>query len=85
MAGRQKHPLGDLFGLANIGVNLTHLAPNAVSALRHAQPHDAQIYAAVEWVPIRLLVEVQDTFARESSVGVFRKRLERNCALIRNQ
>jgi uncharacterized cupin superfamily protein len=36
MAGRQKHPLGDLFGLANFGVNLTRLAPNAVSALRHA-------------------------------------------------
>jgi uncharacterized cupin superfamily protein len=35
-AGRQKHPLGDLFGLANFGVNLTQLAPNAVSALRHA-------------------------------------------------
>lgn len=36
MAGRQKQPLGDLFGLANFGVNLTRLAPNAVSALRHA-------------------------------------------------
>ena len=36
MSGRQKHPLGDLFGLTNFGVNLTHLAPNAVSALRHA-------------------------------------------------
>lgn len=36
MAGRQKHPLGDLFGLTNFGVNLTRLAPNAVSALRHA-------------------------------------------------
>jgi uncharacterized cupin superfamily protein len=36
MAGRQKHPLGDLFGLTNFGVNLTKLAPNAVSALRHA-------------------------------------------------
>lgn len=36
MAGRQKHPLGDLFGLANFGVNLTRLAPNALSALRHA-------------------------------------------------
>ena len=31
-----KHPLGDLFGLSNFGVNLTRLAPNAVSALRHA-------------------------------------------------
>src|SRR4026208_2464069 len=36
MKGRQKHPLGDLFGLANFGVNLTKLAPGAASALRHA-------------------------------------------------
>jgi uncharacterized cupin superfamily protein len=36
MAGRVKKPLGDLFGLANFGVNLTRLAPGAVSALRHA-------------------------------------------------
>ncbi|MBW4518954.1 MAG: cupin domain-containing protein [Scytolyngbya sp. HA4215-MV1] len=36
MAGREKRPLGELFGLRNFGVNLTRLAPNAVSALRHA-------------------------------------------------
>jgi uncharacterized cupin superfamily protein len=36
MAGREKRQLGELFGLANFGVNLTRLAPNAVSALRHA-------------------------------------------------
>lgn len=36
IAGREKHPLGDLFGLTNFGVNLTRLAPNAISALRHA-------------------------------------------------
>lgn len=36
MAGRQKHPLGDLFGLTHFGVNLTRLAPHAASALRHA-------------------------------------------------
>ncbi len=36
VAGRRKHPLGDLFGLTNFGVNLTKLAPNAASALRHA-------------------------------------------------
>jgi uncharacterized cupin superfamily protein len=35
MAGRRKQPLGDLFGLANFGVNLTQLLPGAVSALRH--------------------------------------------------
>lgn len=36
MAGREKRQLGDVFGLTNFGVNLTRLAPNAVSALRHA-------------------------------------------------
>ena len=36
MQGREKHPLGDLFGLTNFGVNLTQLAPSAVSSLRHA-------------------------------------------------
>lgn len=36
MVGREKHPLRDVFGLSSFGVNLTQLAPNAVSALRHA-------------------------------------------------
>lgn len=36
MSGRSKRQLGEVFGLANFGVNLTHLAPGACSALRHA-------------------------------------------------
>ena len=36
MHGREKRPLGDLFALKNFGVNLTRLAPGALSALRHA-------------------------------------------------
>jgi uncharacterized cupin superfamily protein len=36
VAGRAKRPLGEAFGLCNFGVNLTTLAPGAVSALRHA-------------------------------------------------
>ena len=45
MAGREKRPLGDFFGLTNFGVNLTRLAPKAVSALRHAHTkQDELIY-----------------------------------------
>lgn len=40
MEGREKRVLGDLFGLSNFGVNLTHLAPGGSSALRHS--HAAQ-------------------------------------------
>jgi len=36
MKGRVKRALGDLFGLSNFGVNLTHLSPGSGSALRHA-------------------------------------------------
>lgn len=36
MRGRTVHPLGDVFGLRNFGVNLATLIPGAVSALRHA-------------------------------------------------
>lgn len=36
LEGREKRTLGDLFGLQNFGVNLTRLAPGAISALRHA-------------------------------------------------
>ncbi len=35
MAGREKRQLGDIFGLANFGVNLTRLKPGGQSALRH--------------------------------------------------
>ena len=33
--GREKRPLGDLYGLNNFGVNLTVLKPNSMSALLH--------------------------------------------------
>lgn len=36
VAGRTKRKLGDVFGLKNFGVNLTHLEPGAASALLHA-------------------------------------------------
>ncbi|MER0237358.1 cupin domain-containing protein [Fulvimarina sp. MAC8] len=40
MSGRTKRRIGDLFGLANFGVNLTVLEPGAVSALLHR--HETQ-------------------------------------------
>jgi uncharacterized cupin superfamily protein len=35
MAGREKRALGDFFGLANFGVNLTKLMPGGESAILH--------------------------------------------------
>lgn len=51
MAGRQKRPLGDLFGLVNFGVNLTRLPPGAISALRHAHSKQDEFIYILEGAP----------------------------------
>jgi uncharacterized cupin superfamily protein len=51
MAGREKRPLGDLFDLTNFGVNLTRLAPGAVSALRHAHSRQDEFIYVLEGHP----------------------------------
>lgn len=51
VAGRVKRPLGDVFGLSNFGVNLTTLAPGAVSALNHAHSHQDEFIYVLEGAP----------------------------------
>ena len=51
MKGREKRPLGDHFGLTNFGVNLTRLAPSAVSALRHAHSKQDEFIYILEGRP----------------------------------
>lgn len=51
MAGREKRPLGDLFGLTNFGVNLTRLAPQAISALRHAHSKQDEFIYILQGYP----------------------------------
>jgi len=51
MSGRVKRPLGDLFGLANFGVNLTRLLPGAASALRHAHTMQDEFVYILEGRP----------------------------------
>jgi uncharacterized cupin superfamily protein len=51
MTGREKRSLGDLFGLRNFGVNLTRLAPGAMSALRHAHSQQDELIYILEGRP----------------------------------
>jgi uncharacterized cupin superfamily protein len=51
MKGREKRALGDVFGLTNFGVNLTTLAPRAVSALRHAHSRQDEFIYVIEGFP----------------------------------
>lgn len=49
--GRDKKALGNAFGLANFGVNLTRLAPGAISALRHAHSRQDEFVYILEGHP----------------------------------
>ena len=51
MTKREKRPLGDLFGLSSFGVNLTRLAPGAVSSLRHAHTKQDEFVFILEGRP----------------------------------
>ena len=51
VAGREKRPLGDLFGLVNFGVNLTRLPPGVRSALRHAHAKQDEFIYILEGRP----------------------------------
>ena len=52
MIGREKKPLGDLFSLTNFGVNLTRLAPGALSALRHAHSVQDEFVYVLQGSPL---------------------------------
>jgi uncharacterized cupin superfamily protein len=51
MAKREKHPLGDLFGLKNFGINLTRLKPGGESALLHRHSKQDEFVYILEGNP----------------------------------
>jgi uncharacterized cupin superfamily protein len=51
MANRQKRPLGDLFGIKNIGVNLTRIAPGGESAVLHSHSVQDELVYVLEGEP----------------------------------
>ena len=69
MAGRIKRPLGDLFGLTNFGVNLTTLAPGAVSSLRHAHSRQDELVYILEGSPTLVTNEGETVLAPGMAAG----------------
>ena len=51
VAGREKRPLGNLFGLRSFGVNLVRMKPGARSALRHAHSRQDEFVYILEGHP----------------------------------
>jgi uncharacterized cupin superfamily protein len=53
--GRLKRKLGEHFGLTNFGVNLTHLAPGAISALAHSHLKQDEFILILEGTAVLIL------------------------------
>ena len=90
MAGRIKHPLGDMFGLKNFGVNLTRLRPGAVSALHHRHSKQDEFIYVLEGEPT-LFTDAGETRLRPGSVAGFaaggtahhlENRTDRDCVIL---
>ena len=60
MNGREKRPLGDFFGLANFGVNLTRIFPGSGSALRHAHAKQDEFIYILKGNPV-LITDAGET------------------------
>ena len=69
MAGRTKRPLGDLFGLANFGVNLTTLAPGGTSALHHRHARQDELVYIVAGTPTLRLDDEEYRLAPGMVIG----------------
>lgn len=67
--GREKRPLGDLFGLRNFGVNLTRLEPGAMSALRHAHALQDEFVYVVAGHPVLITDEGETPLAPGMCAG----------------
>lgn len=69
VAGRTKRRLGDHFGLTNFGVNLTELAPGAISALPHHHSKQDEFVYVVKGTPILVLGEEEFALKPGDCVG----------------
>jgi uncharacterized cupin superfamily protein len=67
--GREKRPLGNLFGLSNFGVNLTRLAPGCISALRHAHSRQDEFIYVLEGHPVLITDQGETALAPGSCAG----------------
>ena len=71
IGGREKRPLGDLFGLTNFGVNLTRLAPGGSSAIRHAHSRQDELVYILEGSPT-LVTDAGETLLRPGMCAGFK-------------
>ena len=82
--GRRKQKLGEFFGLNNFGVNLTHLAPGAISALAHSHSTQEEFIFILEGTPTFILGQEEfnlspgDCYGFKAGTGIAHKLVNRS-------
>ncbi|MBT9314958.1 cupin domain-containing protein [Leptothoe spongobia] len=74
VAGRSRQRVGNAAGLTNFGVNLTTLAPNAQSALRHWHSHQDEFIYVVSGELV-LVTDVGETLLKPGMMAGFPARV----------
>lgn len=67
--GRSKRKLGDHFGLANFGVNLTKLSPGSISALKHYHSKQDEFIYILSGTPTLIYGDNQYLMAPGDCIG----------------
>lgn len=81
MNAREKRALGDVFGLANFGVNLTRLKPGGISALRHYHAKQDEFIYILEGCPT-LVTDQGDTQLSPGMCAGFKAGVENGHKLV---
>jgi uncharacterized cupin superfamily protein len=85
--GRHKRKLGEFFGLTRFGVNLTQLAPGAISALLHHHSNQDEFIYILQGTPTLVLGEQEfvlnpgDCFGFKAGAGVAHQLVNRSAEL----
>jgi uncharacterized cupin superfamily protein len=86
--GRIKHRLGDHFGLTNFGINLTEMAPGAVSSLLHHHSRQDEFIYVVAGTPTLVLNDKEfvlrpgDCCGFKSGTGIAHQLVNRSDAAV---
>ncbi|HEY9906925.1 MAG TPA: cupin domain-containing protein [Thermosynechococcaceae cyanobacterium] len=81
---RQKRKLGEHFGLSHFGVNLTHLAPGAISALAHSHSKQEEFILVLEGSPTLVLGKAEfvlhpgDCYGFQAGTGIAHQLINRS-------
>ena len=70
MSGREKRVLGNIFGLKTFGMNLTRLAPGAVSSVHHSHSRQDEMIWIVQGQPT-LVTDTAETAMRPGMCAGF--------------